>query len=335
MSTIADPELLPVVRAVDLADMPPSYRWLIDSLWARQGVGILGGAPKCCKSWLALDIALSVASNTPCLGRFRVVDPGSVLLYMAEDAADIVKHRLACLARHRGIDLADCHIDVITAPSVRLDLARDCVRLARTIGRYRPRMLVLDPFVRLHRIHENDAGEVSAVLAYLRELQRAHELAILVVHHARKNGVNGASAGQGLRGSGDFFAWADSLIYLQRNRDGIRLTVEHRAAAAHDPLTLHLDADDPLQIHLRVRDAATIEAAPVDAASPTSAHDHLVTAVLVALQDAPLARLQIRAAVRVRNERLGPVLDELVAARAIIRNSDRWARAPIPVPSSP
>ena len=329
MSTLND-QLLPVVRAADLADAPAGARWLVDSLWARQGVGILGGAPKCCKSWLALDIALSVASDTLCLDRFKVVDPGGVLLYMAEDATDVVKHRLSCLARHRGIDLAHSDLDVITAPSVRLDLPRDCIRLARTVGNYKPRMLVLDPFVRLHRIHENDAGEVSALLAYLRELQREHELAVLVVHHARKNGVSGAQAGHGLRGSGDFFAWADSLIYLQRNRDGLRLAVEHRAAPARDPITLDLVANDPLRVHLRTRDA--IEPTP-PTDSPKGSHDDLVRDVLAALA-APLTRDELRAALRVRNERLGTVLGELLASGAITRDHHRWTRVAVPVPAT-
>ena len=62
-----------------------------------------------------------------------------------------------------------------------------------------PRLLILDPFVRLHRIDENASGEVAPLLAYLRELQRRHGLAVLVVHHAK--GAGRARAGQALRGS--------------------------------------------------------------------------------------------------------------------------------------
>ena len=165
-----DPELLPVVRAAQLEELCDERRWLVDSLWARAGVGIIGGAPKCCKSWLGLDMALSVASATPCLGAFSVVEPGAVLLYMAEDSAAVVKARLAGLCRHRSLDLAALPLDVITAPCIRLDLERDQRRLAQTVQLLAPRMLLLDPFVRLHRIDENHAGDVSAILAYLRAL---------------------------------------------------------------------------------------------------------------------------------------------------------------------
>ena len=58
---------LPVSAAHALPECPEERRWLIEDLWAEEAVGIVGGEPKCCKSFLALDIAVSVASGTPCL----------------------------------------------------------------------------------------------------------------------------------------------------------------------------------------------------------------------------------------------------------------------------
>ena len=97
------PELLPVVRASELEEPCPERRWLVDTLWARAGVGIIGGAAKTFKSWLGLDLALSVASDSPCLDVFDVHDPGPALIYMAEDDAPTVKARLSGLCRHRGL----------------------------------------------------------------------------------------------------------------------------------------------------------------------------------------------------------------------------------------
>jgi hypothetical protein len=99
------PELLPVSRVSDLDDTSAEQRWLVESLWAKAGVGIVGGAPKSCKSWLGLDLALSVATATPCLGQYAVRDAGPVLLYLAEDAPGAVKQRLLSLARARGVTL--------------------------------------------------------------------------------------------------------------------------------------------------------------------------------------------------------------------------------------
>src|SRR5271165_517407 len=57
---------LPLQRASELSlDSAPLTQWLVQGLWSDQAVGILGGEPKCCKSFLALDLAVSVASGTP------------------------------------------------------------------------------------------------------------------------------------------------------------------------------------------------------------------------------------------------------------------------------
>ena len=180
--------LLPVEPAYRLAQRVDQQHWLVSDLWSEQAVGISGGEPKCCKSFLALDLAVAVASGTPCLRRFAVPQSGGVLLYAAEDALHIVRRRLEGICAAAGCALADLDIQVITAPSLRLDLDADRRNLQETVATLRPRLIILDPFVRLHRIDENASGEVAPVLAYLRELQRRHAVAVLVVHHARKGG---------------------------------------------------------------------------------------------------------------------------------------------------
>jgi len=313
---VSEDDILPVVRAADIVETEDGPRWLVEPLWARSGVGILGGAPKCCKSWLALEMALAVASGTPCLGAFECRDAGTVLVYMAEDSAPVVKARLCGLCRHRGLDLGALPLHLITAPALRLDRTHDQARLRAAVGTYAPRLLVLDPFVRLHRIDENDAGQVSALLGYLREVQRAYDVAVLVVHHARKNG---GQAGQSLRGSGDFFAWADSLLYMRRHHGRLVLTVEHRGAPAPEPVGLTLDGDE--DAHLQ------IDADPESGLHRDEAHapslDQVVLDAL-AQAEAPLTRPQLRARLRVRNERLGEVLARLASTGSVRRLGDRW-----------
>jgi hypothetical protein len=320
--TSRDLETLPLVRAADLDEPDPAHRWLIESLWMQHGVGTIGGLPKCLKSWLGLEIAVAVASGTPCLDTFAVPDPGGVLLYMAEDAGPLVKARLTGLSRHRGLALAALPIDVITAPSVRLDLATDQRRLAETVRRAAPRLLVLDPFVRLHQVNENQAGEVAAILGYLRAVQRAHDVAILVVHHARKNG--GGSGGLSLRGSGDFFAWVDTALSLRRRHHTLMLSVEHRAAAAPDPMTLALAGPEP-DMHLAIVSGHE----PLDAAPPVAAD--LDATILRALDQAGgdgLSRPSLRATVHARNERVGDALTRLAAAGQVTHCGERWHRVP-------
>src|SRR6202453_1445998 len=225
-------QVLPVVRVGEIKSEENPQRWLVDGLWGTSSVGVIGGAPKCAKTWLGLDMALSVATGTACLGKYAVPEPGPVLIYLAEDALLVVRERVAGMARHRGLDLAGVAIHVITASVLRLDRGPDRARLLETTRRLRPRLLVLDPLVRLHGIDENRAGDVAELLAYFRSLQRELGLSVVLVHHTRKNAADGVAAGQGLRGSGDIHAFGDSNLYLQRTKENLILSSEHRAAPA-------------------------------------------------------------------------------------------------------
>jgi RecA-family ATPase len=225
--------------------------WLIDSLWGKSAVGLIGGQPKCCKSWLGLDMAISVASATPCMGKFQVKSPGPVLVFLAEDGCAAVRNRIEAICSHRGLDINLLDLYAITEQTIRLDLAGDQQRLEATLKTIRPKLLVLDPLVRLHCGDENSAADISLLLGFLRQLQRTYNTAIVLVHHASKK--HRAQPGQALRGSSDLHAFGDSNAYLTRKDDRIVLTLEHRSAKPLDPFDVQLISnDDGSATHLEV-----------------------------------------------------------------------------------
>ncbi len=304
---------LPVELAYHLADRAEEQRWLVTGLWSEQAVGIVGGEPKLGKSFLALDLAVAVASGTPCLRHFSVPQPGRVLLYAAEDALHVVRRRLEGICAAAACDLKDLDVHVITAPTVRLDQQADRTRLDETITQLKPRLLVLDPFVRLHRIDENASGEVAPLLAYLRTLQRQHSLAVLVVHHARKSAGN-MRAGQALRGSSEFHAWGDSNLYLRRSGHELNLTVEHRAAPSPPSIALELaQRGDALALEI-------VQSTAVQVPPPTSVDERITTAITQANRPLPIAEL--RTLCRVRNVTLYERLTALTDAGRLVRSAE-------------
>lgn len=307
--------LLPVEPAYHLRTRPEDSRWLVTGLWAEEAVGIIGGEPKCCKSFLALDLALAVAAGVPCLRRFEVPRPGRVLLYAAEDALHVVRQRLEGICGAASLPLAGLDVQVITVPSLRLDLEADRNNLAETVATLRPRLLVLDPFVRLHRIDENASGDVAPLLAYLRELQRRYAVAVIIVHHARKGGGN-VRAGQALRGSSEFHAWGDSNLYLRRQAEELTLTVEHRAASSMPPVTLELaQRGDALALEVIDRHAPA-------ASAPSSLDERITTAIAEAGTALPFATLRSRC--RVRTATLYERLAALGADGRVVKADDGY-----------
>ena len=309
---------LPVVRVGEIKSEEKPQRWLVEELWGASSVGVIGGAPKCAKMWLGLDIALSVATGTACLGKYTVPESGPVLIYLAEDALLVVRERVAGMARHRGLDLAGVEVHVITAPVLRLDRGPDRARLWEATQRLRPRLFVLDPLVRLHGIDENNAGEVAELLAYFRALQRQLDLSVLLVHHTRKNATGGVAAGQGLRGSSDIHAFGDSNLYLRRIREHLVLSSEHRAAPASAPVYLELVATDAETTHLEV--IAELE----DGNRKQRSLNERVLDLLAG--GAVRTRANLRASLGVKNERLGESLESLERAGHVRRTPGGWQR---------
>ena len=310
-------EPLPTSRVGDIEVEPQEQRWLVKGLWTRRAVGVLGGPPKAFKSWMGLDMALSVASGTPCLSRFTVMETGPVLAYLAEDAAQEVRARTAALAKGRGLTLDHLDLFLITTPVLWLDDGEHRKGLRRTIEQLRPKLLLLDPLVRLHRQDENDVRAVSALLGHLRELNRSFDLAILLVHHTSKK--ERAHPGQSLRGSGDIYAWLDAGLYLTKRKNGILLTVEHRSAPAPEPLFLSLVTETDGTARLSVSE-------PGPENEPGVAGD-LAAATIDEIEKAtePLTRRALRARLGVRNERLGLILKALERERRIERINGGWS----------
>ena len=311
-------EPLPTLPVHALDPEPADTPWLVRDLWGASAVGIIGGAAKSCKSWLALDLAVSVASGTACIGRFEVDAPGPALVYLAEDSLAQLRERVAQLCTHRGVSLSSLDLHVVTAPTLRLDLERDRHALDATLQALQPRLLVLDPLVRLHRLDENSALDVSGLLGFLRELNRRYNLALVLVHHMAKRSRR--DLGQALRGSSDLHAWTDSACYLvRRNDQSLRLSVEHRAAPAPEPLLLRLAGGHGQPCRLTL-DGPEPEPPP------------LAEAVRHELRRAghPLSRTALRQMLRVNNARLGDTLLSLEQRGLVVRGSNGWTLPPDP-----
>ena len=306
-------EPLPVIRVAHVQPTSPFHSWLVHDLWAEQAVGCIGGTPKSFKTWLALELAVAVASAHHALGKFAVhgsVAP--VLLYAAEDSAAAIRQRVAGIAQARGIHLDHLPLGLITVDGLRLDLPVHRERLAATLAKVRPRLLILDPLVRLHRGDENSSAEISELLGFLRTQQREHGVAIMLVHHVRKSASG--QPGQSLRGSGDLHAWGDSNLYLLRSHGKLMLHAEHRSNPAPPPFVVDLTGDPPRLVVQGLIDPD---------------QSGLAERILAALEKQPLSRSQLRERLAVRNETLGAELTRLEADGRVIRVEGRFA---VPVP---
>lgn len=305
------------LHASELVSRTAPLSWIVEGLFLEAGAGILGGAPKSCKSFFALDLCVAVASGTSCAGSFQVLSPGPVVVLCAEDPHAVISSRLTALSNARGRTLAELPLEVIVEPVVRLPDGLE--RLEATLAVFKPRLLLLDPLIRLHRADENSASEMSVILDGLRKLARSSKTAILLVHHARKSAAG--SAGTGLRGSSDLHAFGDSNLYLRRlSQDSVlELKIEHRAAAAPEPIRIKLIVDQG--------DAPSARFIPVDR---NQQDDPAALRVLDLLAKAsqPLTSAALREKLGVRNQTVTEALKRLQADGQVQHTGrDGWSAA--------
>jgi len=313
--------VLPFRHVASIDPKPPEAQWLVQSLWAARGVGLIAARPKSLKTWLACELAVAVATGKEALGRFPVRDPGPVLVYAAEDDLPSMRVRFQSVADAREVILKDAPIYLIDLPALHIDDASQLRRLRQTVASVRPRLLILDPFVRIvGGIDENSAQEVSSVLGSLRAIQREHDVAVQLIHHMRK--ANSAYVGQQLRGSGDFAAWTDSgLFIVRRGPSDLVLFVEHRGARAPPPMKIRLESEPTPHL--------VVEPEPPSLKLSSGPSDPLRDAVLAHLQAAkrPLTTVYLRDQLKVRKANLLEVLRELRSNGLVLHAAEGWALA--------
>ena len=311
------PKPFPIRHVTDI-ERAPEQPWLIEQLWFAAGVGILGGQPKLGKTFVAAELSLAVAGGSAAFGRFATHLSGPVLFYGPEDGSAALRRRFEALALAHDCTLAELPIYLLDVAAIGLDRPADLRRMRATIEQCRPRLLVLDPFVRLvARVDENSAGDVSAVLGSLRAIQRDYDAAVLLVHHTRKSPA--ARPGQALRGSGDFAAWSDTNLYLSQRGPKLWLQMEHRHAPSPAPIALTL-ATEPAA-HMALADDSVPPDEEVDDGCDPLAHEVLARLGLVRR---PLSTVELRRQLRKRKADVVQALERLHAAGRVERSSRGW-----------
>jgi hypothetical protein len=91
-----------VIAHVDAAG-PPS--WLVAGLWPSDAYGVLAAESKAGKTWAILDLAVSVATGRPWLGRFACPQRPA-LVFLGEGGERATVRRLRAVCAHKGLDPA-------------------------------------------------------------------------------------------------------------------------------------------------------------------------------------------------------------------------------------
>ncbi len=219
-------------------DIPPPT-WVVDKMVPAESITIISAPPAQYKTWLALDIAISVALGNAVFGHFETKQT-NVLIVDEESGRGRLRKRLQMLGvtEETPIAVASCErfkLDEESAEST----TEFC--LANSIG-----LVVFDSLTRMHNADENSAKDMSVVMANFKRLTR-YGIAVIVIHHNRKPGQFGSGGANEMRGSGDILAASDVQISVKRKSGSSVITVsqnKNRDAPDLAPFDLEVASDE-------------------------------------------------------------------------------------------
>lgn len=169
----------------------------------RKFVSALGAPGGSGKTAYAYTVALALASGRDLLSE-GVYDPGNVWIYNLEDPETELYRRLKAGMLGHDVVFADIEGRLFMdsgrdRPLVIAEAQRDGTVIAwpqvpSLIAEIKARqvhLLIVDPFVRSHRVEENHNDQIDFVAALWAAIADAADCSILLVHHFRKGGVSG------------------------------------------------------------------------------------------------------------------------------------------------
>ena len=199
-------------------------RWTVPG-YVPEGFSVLAGRQKLGKTWLAMDIAIAVATGGCAMGAIEV-EKGNVLYLDLENGERRIQRRIATLFPGKLPDLSALEWATET-PMLDNGLidALDEWRLSVP----NPRLVVIDVLQRIKpagKASRNSYENDYSIWAPLQKWATEHGIAVLGLHHTRKGGADDPL--EALSGSNGLSACADTTLVLDRDGNGTTLYVRGR-----------------------------------------------------------------------------------------------------------
>jgi RecA-family ATPase len=213
----------------------PEPRWAVPDILPT-GLALLAGRPKLGKSFLALQLAITIGSGGAFLG--RPIKPGKALYLALEDSGRRLQSRLRTMG---------------ATPSCRIRFELDWPmldgdgmhRLRSVVAEGQPVLVVIDTISRAvsGRIDWDRVGPVTAVLDELQGIAIEFDACILLIDHHRKPGISGGNVIDDVMNSTGKTGVADTVwgLYRQRGQHAATLKTCGRDVDEQE-LSLRFDA---------------------------------------------------------------------------------------------
>lgn len=199
--------------------------WLPD-----KSITFLISPPESYKTWILLDLAVSISGNVPFLGRYRVNNPGPTLIIQQEDSHTGLTDRLALIVEQKmganaNLDgdswqipaMPDLPIYVHPSRMLRFDNKKVLEELEKQIEAIKPRVVMIDPLYSTTAAVDNYMADLANQMMVLKTWRDKYGCSFVLAHHSKKNLDPDSTAREDSWGSQFLNAFLEAGWQVRRN----------------------------------------------------------------------------------------------------------------------
>ena len=205
--------------------------WLVQDWLPDKSVTFLVSPPESYKTWILLDLAVSVSTGLPFLGQAQVNKTGPAMIIQQEDSHGGLTERLALIAEQKlgasvklGEDnwqipcIPDLPIYIHPSRMLRFDNKDVLKELEEQIKQIKPKVILIDPLYSTTASADNYMADLANQMMILKTWRDKYGCSFVISHHSKKNLDPDSTAREDSWGSQFLNAFLEAGWQVRRNQ---------------------------------------------------------------------------------------------------------------------
>lgn len=174
--------------------------WLVNDWLPDKSITFLVSPPESYKTWILLDLAVSISAGVPFLGKYEVNQTGPTLIVQQEDSHEGLTDRLALIVEQKlGINaklegetwqvpsMPDLPIYVHPSRALRFDNKKVLEEMEEQIKIIKPKVIMIDPLYSTTAAVDNYMADLANQMMILKTWRDKYGCSVVLAHHSKKN----------------------------------------------------------------------------------------------------------------------------------------------------
>ena len=174
-------------------------KWMIQDWLAEKSITFIVAPPESYKTWILMDLAISVASGMPFLGSANVYKKGAVIIIQQEDSHAGITERLGVVLESKlGLQpqIGNGEFSMPVLPDLPIYIHPDRMLkfadknvmsdLEEMVKELKPALIIIDPLYSATSM-DNYMADSTSDMFQLKRLRDKYGCSFVIAHHSKKN----------------------------------------------------------------------------------------------------------------------------------------------------